>query len=489
MASAIDGLDIKQATGWRLQSFLQQGLITSEEIVTRVLAEIAAREPTVKAYLSVREASGVIADARALDERRRRGEPLGPLAGLPIAIKDNIAVKGEQLTCGSRILDGYIAPYDATVVEKLREQGMIFLGKTNMDEFGMGSSTENSGYQVTTNPHAPTHVPGGTSGGSAAAVAAGEAMLALGSDTGGSIRQPACLCGVVGLKPTYGLVSRYGLVAYASSLEQIGPISKDVKDAAILLDVIAGCDPKDSTSAERPKEDYVSELEQCSEDLVIGLPKEYFGEGLDDEMRRAIEAATAALSQDGFKVVEVSMPNTEIAIACYYIIATAEASSNLARYDGVRYGARSLTGKSCNDMMAHTRAERFGEEVKRRIMLGTFVLSAGYYDAYYAKAQKIRRLVQNDFKNAFQVCDVLLHPISPTPAWEIGKKSSDPIQMYLSDIYSITASLAGMPAISIPCGKTQTALPLGVQLCANHFQEKKLLQLAYHLEQLLAVQK
>lgn len=471
---------------WELKTLLESGAVTSEQLLSEVLDSIHSKEETIKAYISIRAEERLRSEARSIDQRRSRGEPLGALAGLPIAIKDNIAVSGERLTCGSRFLANFVSPYDATAVERIRAADAIIVGKTNMDEFGMGSSTENSAMHVTRNPRSIDRVPGGTSGGSAAALAAGEAVLALGSDTGGSIRQPACLCGVVGLKPTYGLVSRYGLVAYASSLEQIGPICRNVRDAAWLLELIAGSDPRDSTSVQRHADGYVDELDGIKDDFVVGLPKEYFGPGLHPEMRHSIEHSIHLLEREGCKVIELSMPHTDLAIASYYVIASAEASSNLARYDGVRFGVRAQGATTVDEMVTRSRTQGFGAEVQRRIILGTYVLSAGYYDAYYTKAQKVRRLVQQDFKEAFRVCDALIHPVSPTPAWKIGEKTSDPLQMYLSDIYSITASLAGVPGISVPCGETRDGLPLGLQITADHFCETRMLQLASRLERVLA---
>lgn len=475
-------------TASELIKLLGTGAITSEKIVANVLARIRQREQMIQAYISLRREEELMEEARACDIRRQNGEYLPPLAGLPIAIKDSIAVKGELLTCGSKILSNFVSPYDATVIERLKAAGTIIVGKTNMDEFGMGSSTENSAMQVTRNPHCLDRVPGGTSGGSAAAVAAGETIIALGSDTGGSIRQPACLCGVVGLKPSYGLVSRYGLVAYASSLEQIGPITRDVEDAALLLDVIAGFDTRDSTSLERGNENYSIGLNNCRDNVIIGLPREFFGEGLDQETRYAIEVAVSALEKEGFIIREVSMPHVKHAIAAYYVIASAEASSNLSRYDGIRFGVRSSNYSTVDELITNSRTEGFGAEVKLRIMIGTYVLSAGYYDAYYMKAQQLRRLVHGDFMTAFKQCDVLIHPISPTPAWKIGEKMSDPVQMYLSDIYTVTANLAGVPGISIPCGQSELGLPLGLQVTGNYLQEKELLKIANRIQQILRSQ-
>ncbi|MGH7382841.1 MAG: Asp-tRNA(Asn)/Glu-tRNA(Gln) amidotransferase subunit GatA, partial [Candidatus Methylomirabilales bacterium] len=415
--------------------------------------------------------------------RRQAGEDVGPLAGIPLAIKDVICTQDVPTTCSSKILDGFIPPYDATVMRRLDQAGMVLLGKTNMDEFAMGSSTENSGYKVTRNPWDLVRVPGGSSGGSAAAVTADLCAGALGSDTGGSIRQPAAFCGIVGVKPTYGRVSRYGLVAFASSLDQIGPMTKDVRDAAILLGVIAGHDPCDSTSVNVPVPDYAAQLGREVTGLRIGIPKEYFIEGMDPEVETAIRAAINVLESLGAKAESISLPHTEYAVATYYLVATAEASSNLARYDAVKYGFRAREAKDLLSMYMKSRQNGFGAEVKRRIMLGTYALSAGYYDAYYLKALKVRTLIRKDFEDAFKRCEVIVTPTAPTPAFRLGEKTDDPLTMYLSDIFTISANLAGIPGVCLPCGFTQAGLPIGLQLLGKPFDEATLLQVAFAYEQ------
>ncbi|HEX3585767.1 MAG TPA: Asp-tRNA(Asn)/Glu-tRNA(Gln) amidotransferase subunit GatA, partial [Candidatus Angelobacter sp.] len=412
-----------------------------------------------------------------------KGDPLPPLAGVPIGIKDVMVTKGIRTTAGSKILDNFIPPYDCTAVARLESAGAIILGKMNCDEFAMGSSNENSAYGPVRNPRDKSRVPGGSSGGSAAAVAAGTAVATLGSDTGGSIRQPASFCGVVGLIPTYGRVSRYGLIAFASSLDHIGPLTKTVKDAAILLRVISGRDPRDSTSADAPVPDYEANLEKPVDGLKIGVPKEYFGEGLDAEVRAAVEAGIAKLRSAGCQIMPISLPHTAYAIPTYYVIATAEASTNLARYDGVRYGYRAKGVRTLSDMYRKSRDEGFGAEVKRRIMLGTYALSSGYYDAYYLKAQRVRTLLTRDFEQAFQKVDAIVTPTAPTPAFKLGEKSDDPLSMYLADIYTVTADLAGIPGISIPCGQTKSGLPIGLQVLGRHFDESTVLRVAAAVEQ------
>ena len=412
--------------------------------------------------------------ADAIDQKAAKGCKLGRLAGVPVALKDNLLYDGHAMTCGSKILQGYKAVYNATVVEKLLAEDAVLVGRTNMDEFAMGSSCENSAYQPTRNPADPERVPGGSSGGSAAAVAAEMSAIALGSDTGGSIRQPASLCGVVGLKPTYGLVSRYGLVAFASSLDQVGPFTADVRDSALALSVLSGHDRRDSTSADRPAPDYLAGIDDGVKGLKIGIPKEYFGSGLDPEVEKLVRGAAAALEKSGAILREISLPYMKYAVAAYYIVASSEASSNLARFDGVRYGqsaAKDNPALSLQKAYEKTRGHGFGPEVKRRIMLGTYALSAGYYDAYYAKAQKIRALIRNDFTRAFEGCDLVLTPTSPTPAFKLGEKMSDPLQMYLSDVYTIPCNMAGIPGISIPCGRTAAGLPVGFQLFGPSFSE------------------
>ena len=418
-----------------------------------------------------------IAAAEAVDVKIAAGEDLGALAGVPIAVKDVIMTEGLRTTCASKMLEEFVAPYSATAVEKIEQAGAVIIGKANCDEFAMGSSNENSAYYPVKNPAAPDRVPGGSSGGSAAAVAAGMTPLALGSDTGGSIRQPASFCGVVGVLPTYGRVSRYGLVAFASSLDHIGPFSKNVKDSARLLNVIGGRDRRDSTSASAPVPDYLAALDGNVKGLKIGVPKEYFAGGLDSEVGARIEAGIATLERLGCERVEISLPHTEYAVATYYLICTAEASANLARYDGVRY-TRRTEGESLGEMYRNTRHEGFGKEVTRRIILGTYVLSSGYYEAYYRKAQKVRRLIYEDFGKAFEQVDAIVTPVAPTPAFKLGSKTSDPLEMYLSDIYTITASLAGNCGISVPCGETPEGLPVGMQILCKHFAEDQMFRLA-----------
>jgi aspartyl-tRNA(Asn)/glutamyl-tRNA(Gln) amidotransferase subunit A len=410
----------------------------------------------------------------------RSGEAKLPLAGIPVAVKDNISTRHLRTTCGSRILQGYVPPYSATAVEALESAGAVVIGKTNCDEFGMGSSTENSAFQVTRNPFDLERVAGGSSGGSAVAVAAGMASLALGSDTGGSVRQPASFCNVVGIKPTYGRISRYGLVAFASSLDVIGLLARSPRDAALLLSTVAGVDERDSTSARVPVPDYLAALENPVKGLRVGVPREFFDPGLDREVRSIIDAALRNAASLGCEIEDVSLPHTPHAVADYYIIAPAEASSNLARYDGVRYGHRAPNPRDLADMYVRSRSQGFGAEVKRRIMIGTFALSSGYYEAYYGRAMKVRTLIRQDYEKAFEKVDALLAPVSPTPAFRIGEKTDDPLAMYLSDIYTVTANLAGIPALSLPCGFTSGGLPVGLQILGSHFQEETLLRLAHH---------
>lgn len=449
--------------------------ITPADIVRDLLNRIQAVDPKIQGYLRV-NADDALAQAARADVSL-------PLGGIPIAIKDNINQKGEACTCASRILNGYTAPYDATVIRKLRQAGAILLGRTNMDEFAMGSSTEHSAIQKTRNPWNLDCIPGGSSGGSAAVVAAQEAIASLGSDTGGSIRQPAALCGCVGLKPTYGRVSRYGLVAFASSLDQIGPFAKTVEDAALLLQVISGHDPMENTSRPVEVPDYTAALNRPVKGLRIGIPREYFTEGMDPEVQSAIRAAIDWFANQGAQVVDISLPHTSAAIAVYYIIATAEASANLARFDGVRYGHRSTRADDPLSCYKNSRAEGFGPEVKRRIILGTYVLSSGYYDAYYNRAQKVRRLLHRDFEQAFQSCDIILTPTSPSTAFKFGEKTSDPLQMYLADIYTIAVNLAGVCGLSLPCGFSRNGLPIGLQLIGPHFGESAILHAAHQYEQ------
>jgi aspartyl-tRNA(Asn)/glutamyl-tRNA(Gln) amidotransferase subunit A len=446
----------------------------AHEFYTRIRQE----DPEIGAFLTLSEGRA-FAQAERIDKMAAAGAPLPPLAGVPVAIKDVMVTRGVRTTAGSKILENFVPPYDCTAVARMEAAGAVVLGKLNCDEFAMGSSTENSAYHPVHNPRDKSRVPGGSSGGSAAAVAAGMAVATLGSDTGGSIRQPASFCGVVGLKPTYGRVSRYGLIAFASSLDHIGPFAKTVKEAALVLRTIAGRDPMDSTSADVPVPDYVAELEKPFKALKIGVAKEYFGDGLDPEVRATVEAAIQKLAELGCEVVPVSLPHTEYAIPTYYIVATAEASSNLARYDGVRYGFRAPKSRTLSEMYRRTRDGGFGIEVKRRIMLGTYALSAGYYDAYYLKAQKVRTLLTRDFDEAFKKVDVIAAPTCPTPAFKLGEKVNDPLAMYLADIYTVTANLAGVPGISVPCGENHEKLPIGLQLFARHFDEATLLRVAH----------
>lgn len=474
-------MEITSLSIHQIHDLLKTRQVSAVEVVSAFLERIHALDGKVHSYLSI------LAD-QALDEARlfdAGGKDIAgaPLAGIPLAIKDVICIKGTRTTCGSRILENFIPPYDGHVTTRLREADAIFIGKTNMDEFAMGSSTENSAYFATSNPWDLERVPGGSSGGSAAAVAAGLCAGALGTDTGGSIRQPASFCGVVGLKPTYGRVSRFGLVAFASSLDQIGPITRDVEDAAILLQAIAGYDKRDSTSVDLPVPDYRAALGEPVKGLRLGIPREYFIEGMEPEVSAAVRRAVDTCRELGAEIVDVSLPHTEYGIAAYYIIAPAEASSNLARYDGVKYGHRSGEPKELLEMYRRTRSQGFGAEVKRRIMLGTYVLSAGYYDAYYRKASQVRTLIRQDFLDAFEKCDALLAPVSPVTAFKIGEKSDDPLQMYLSDVFTLPASLAGIPGISVPCGFTSGNLPVGLQILGPHFREDLILRIAHQFEQ------
>ncbi|MDI1250823.1 MAG: Asp-tRNA(Asn)/Glu-tRNA(Gln) amidotransferase subunit GatA [Lacunisphaera sp.] len=466
-----------------LAALLDANKISSVELVQALVARQQAVDGRVKAFNSLDEA-GALALAAAADARRAAGQARGPLDGVPVGFKDVIAVAGQPLTCSSKMLANFVSPYDATVTTKLKAAGAIPFGRLNMDEFAMGSSTENSAFGPTANPWDLSRVPGGSSGGSAAAVAAGEVPLALGSDTGGSIRQPAALCGIVGFKPTYGLVSRYGLAAFASSLDQIGTFARTVEDAALLLGAIAGHDAHDSTSFRVEIPDYRAELAKRKGPWRLGVPKEFFGAGLDPEIGAAVQQAIAFYRSAGCEIKDVSLPLTaEHAVAVYYLIATAEASSNLARYDGIRYGHRSAAATDAIDIYAKSRAEGFGEEVKRRIILGTHVLSSGYYDAYYLRAQKVRTLIRGEFLRVFQDCDALLSPTTPTAAFKLGEKSADPLAMYLSDIYTIGVNLAGLPGISVPCGFTGGGLPIGLQVIGQPFQEAALLAIARAYEQ------
>lgn len=458
---------------------LQRGKISCLQLVDEHLTRIATAK-SLNAFLAV-FADRARARAQAIETKIKNGAA-GKLAGVIIAVKDILAMKGERLTCGSRLLENFVSPYDATVIQKLEDADAIIIGKTNMDEFAMGSSTENSAFGPAKNPVNTDYVPGGSSGGSAVAVAANLAMVALGSDTGGSIRQPAALCGVVGMKPTYGRVSRFGLVAFASSLDQIGPLAHSVADVARILEVICGHDERDSTSAPVAVEEFSKFLDGEVKGKVVGLPQEYLASGVQKEIHEAIAAAKTRLQKAGAVIKEVSLPHTRYAIATYYIICTAEASANLARYDGARYGHRTQDAKALEEMYVKSRSEGFGTEVKRRIMLGTYVLSSGYYDAYYRRAQKVRTLIRRDFEQAFQECDVLLTPTTPTTAFKLGEKTADPLEMYLADIFTVSVNLAGMPAISIPFGADAKGLPIGLQIIGKAFDEKNVLQTAHFLE-------
>jgi aspartyl-tRNA(Asn)/glutamyl-tRNA(Gln) amidotransferase subunit A len=459
------------------RSAVQERKTSATALAEAYYAKIESDDPKIGAYLTLSK-ERAMAKAAEMDALAAKGETLPPLGGVPVGIKDVMVTRGVRTTAGSKILGNYVPPYDCTAVARLEAAGAVVLGKMNCDEFAMGSSNENSAWKPVHNPRDLSRVPGGSSGGSAAAVAADMAVITLGSDTGGSIRQPASFCGVVGLMPTYGRVSRYGLIAFASSLDHIGPLAKTVKDAAIILRTIAGRDPMDSTSADVPVPDYVAEMEKPVRGLKIGVAREYFGEGLDAEVRKAIEAAIQKLASLGCEIVEVSLPHTKYAIPAYYIVATAEASANLARFDGVRYGYRAAGVRSLSDMYRRSRDEGFGAEVKRRIMLGTYALSAGYYDAYYLKAQKVRTLLTRDFEEAFKKVDAIVTPTSPTAAFKLGEKVDDPLAMYLADIYTVTADLAGIPGISIPCGETKEKLPIGMQILGKHFDESTILRVA-----------
>ena len=474
-------MDITNLTVHELMEKLGNNELTSEEITKAYVDRINDKEKDVNAFVTTL-CDEALEKAKKMDEKRKSGDIKSNLAGIPIGIKDNLCTKGVKTTCSSRMLEDFIAPYDATVVEKLNNEDLIDLGKLNMDEFAMGASTEYSYFKKTSNPWDLKRVPGGSSGGSAAAVAAELVPWALGSDTGGSIRQPASFCGVVGLKPTYGLVSRYGLVAFASSLDQIGPITKDVTDAAILLNIIAGHDAKDTTSSDMPKKDYTKALKGDVKGLKIGIPKEYFGEGINAEVKEKLEEAIETYKKLGAEVEEFSLDIAKYALATYYIIACAEASSNLGRFDGIRYGHRAEHFSNLKELYRNSRSEGFGAEVKRRIILGTYVLSSGYYDAYYKKAQQVRTLVKREFDKAFEKYDVLLTPTSPTVAFEMGTRSNNPLEMYLADICTVSVNIAGLPGISIPCGVNSENMPIGMQLIGNKFEEEKILNAAYAFE-------
>ena len=474
-------MDLTSLTIDAVRSAIQKRQITALACAEAHYARIQKEDGQVGAFLTLSK-QRALEQADRIDRMAAEGEALPPLGGAPVAIKDVMSTLGVRTTAGSKILDKYVPPYDCTAVARMEAAGAVILGKTNCDEFAMGSSNENSAFHPVRNPRDLERVPGGSSGGSAAAVAASMVVAALGSDTGGSIRQPASFCGVVGLMPTYGRVSRYGLIAFASSLDHIGPLSKTVKDAAILLRTMAGPDPMDSTSADAPVPDYVVELDEPVRGLKLGVAKEYFGDGLDDEVRQAVESAIDKLRILGCEIVPVSLPHTRYAIPAYYLIATAEASSNLARYDGVRYGFRARGIHTLSEMYRRSRDQGFGTEVKRRIMLGTYALSAGYYDAYYLKAQKVRTLLTRDFEEAFHKVDVIVTPTSPTAAFRLGEKSNDPLAMYLADIYTVTADLAGIPGISVPCGETHDKLPIGLQVLGRHFDEATILRVAHAYE-------
>ena len=475
-------MNITDLTVHELKEKLVNKELTITDINKSYVDRIVEKEPEVKAFVTTLTDT-VLEQAKQVEEKVKSGEITSEYAGIPIGIKDNICTKGVQTTCSSKMLENFVAPYNATVIEKLNEEKLINLGKLNMDEFAMGSSTEHSAFKKTCNPWNLNKVPGGSSGGSAAAVAAGMVPWALGSDTGGSIRQPASLCGVVGLKPTYGLVSRYGLIAYASSLDQIGPITKDVEDCAILLNMIAGHDEKDTTSIDLEKKDYTKSLKNDVKGLKVGVPKEFLAEGVNAEVKEAIEKVVEEYKAMGAIVEECSLPIADYSLATYYIISCAEASSNLGRFDGIRYGYRTPNYENLNELFVNSRTEGFGEEVKRRIILGTYVLSSGYYDAYYKKAQQVRTLVKREFDKAFEKYDVLLTPTSPTVAFDMNAKSSNPLEMYLADICTVSINIAGVPAISIPCGVDKTGMPIGLQIIGKQFSEETILNAAYAYEQ------
>lgn len=477
-------MNITELTVHELKEKIKNKELTITEIVQAYIERIEEKEKDVEAFITIQKEEA-LKKAKEMDEKIARGEKVGDLAGIPIGIKDNICVKGVRTTCASKMLENFIAPYDATVTEKINEEEMISLGKLNMDEFAMGSSTEYSYFKKTKNPWDLSRIPGGSSGGSAAAVAANMVPWALGTDTGGSIRQPASLCGVVGLKPTYGLVSRYGVVAFASSLDQVGVLTKDVQDCSELLNVIAGRDEKDTTSVDVGKKDYTTSLKKDIKGLKIGVPKEFFAEGINQEVKETILSVIEEYKKMGAEVEEISLDVAQYALATYYIVACAEASSNLGRFDGIRYGYRTKNFKDLKELYKNSRSEGFGAEVKRRIILGTYVLSSGYYDAYYKKAQQVRTLVMNEFNKAFEKYDVIITPVSPTTAFKIGEKSNNPLEMYLSDICTVSINIAGLPGISIPVGVDKDNMPIGMQIIGNKFQEDTILNVAYAMEQKL----
>lgn len=474
-------MNLHSLTIHELQKKLGAGEVSSVELTEAVFQRIASTEEEIRSFITL-SAETAREEAKRADGRRTRKEAAPPLLGIPIAPKDIFLTKGIRTTCASKILGNFIPPYDATVIGKLKDAGAVIVGKTNMDEFAMGSSTENSAFFKTRNPWKRDRVPGGSSGGSAAAVAADQCIASLGTDTGGSIRQPAACCGIVGLKPSYGRVSRYGIIAFASSLDQVGPLTKDITDSALMLEAIAGHDPRDSTSVNRPVPSYAALLDGKIKDLRLGIPKEYFIPGMQPEVEKTVREGIRVLERCGASVEEISLPHTEYAVAVYYLIATAEASSNLARYDGIRYGLRA-PADDLQQTYTKSRAQGFGPEVKRRIMLGTYALSAGYYDAYYLKAQKVRGLIKKDFDEAFKMCDAIVTPTSPTTAFKIGEKTEDPLQMYLSDIFTISVNLAGLPGLSLPCGFDSEGLPVGMQIIGRYFDEATILRLGFAYEQ------
>ncbi len=478
--------DILEMTIVQIRELLQKREISSVELTSYFLERIKRFDRDISAYIKV-TGEYALAMAGEADSRIASGEK-GRLLGIPLGIKDIYCTKGIETTCASQILKGFIPPYDATVIRRLKDEGYVHLGRLNMDEFAMGSSTENSSFQTTKNPWDLSRIPGGSSGGSAAATAAGLCVASIGTDTGGSIRQPASLCGVVGMKPTYGRVSRYGLIAFASSLDQIGPITRNVSDCAVMMNVIAGHDPMDSTSIPQPAPDYAASLGRDIKGLRIGIPKEYFKDGMEADVKKEMDASIALFERQGASTVEISLPHSEHAVATYYIICTAEASSNLARYDGVKYGLRE-PGKDIIDMYKKTRFKGFGKEVKRRIILGTYVLSSGYYDAYYRKASKVRTLIRNDFDEAFKSCDIIVTPVSPTTAFTIGERIEDPLAMYLSDIFTIPVNLSGLPGMSVPCGLDRKGLPIGLQIIGKPLDEARMIQAAYVFEKERKVEK
>ncbi len=474
-------MSLIEKTALEIRELQNNGSVTAEEIAKQFLSQVKTHDGQIKAFLHI-DPENILDQAKKIDEKRKQGKALGALAGIPVAIKDVLCCRGVPTTCGSKMLQNFVPPYDAFVIDRLKKADAILFGKTNMDEFAMGSSTENSAYFTTRNPWDTTRIPGGSSGGSAAAVAACEAPLALGTDTGGSIRQPAGLCGIVGIKPTYGRVSRFGLIAFASSLDQVGPFTHDVADAALLMEVISGHDAKDSTCVNVPVPSYLAQLDQPIKNLTIGVAKEFFGEGLDSEVESSIRSALKVYQSMGATIKEISLPHSKYSVAVYYLVATAEASSNLARYDGMHYGHRTAQKKDLISAYSNSRGEGFGKEVQRRIMLGSYALSSGYKDAYYLKALKVRRLIKNDFDKAFADCDVILGPTSPTAAFKIGEKADNPLAMYLSDIYTISCNLAGIAGMSIPCGFTKGGLPIGLQILAAPFEEEKMLRVARMFE-------